>query len=313
MVEYKFFDSQFKIKIRRYFNKMKRILKDTRNYLFFFLVIILLVFLTGCNGFVPTLSDANDTESFILPEQTTTATIDTATNTVEIEVAPDINLTNLVPKITVSPDATISPPSGIAQDFSSPVTYTVTAEGGSLQDWIVTVVEKTYKIRELGPAGGYIFYIDEADDYPWTYLEAAPESSEWVLKKWGSYGTYIGGTDTAIGTGMANTTAIVNWLDSNTDDSQGDVTNKADRAAYLCYELTEGGYTDWFLPSKEELELMYTNLRLFDVGGFIGGGNYYWSSSEYNGSSAWFHNFSTDYQSHPDKVIGYRVRAIRAF
>ncbi len=292
---------------------MKRILKDTRTYLFFFLTIILLVFLAGCSGTVPILSDANDIVSFILPGQTDKTIINTLAHTVEVEVAVDTDLTNLVPIITISPDATISPPSAIAQDFSNPVTYTVTAEDGSPQEWTVTVVEKTYLIRELGPAGGYIFYVDELDEYPWTYLEAAPKSSEWILKKWGAYGTLVGGTDTAIGTGMANTVAIVNWLDTNIDDTHEDVTNKTDRAAYLCYELALGDYNDWFLPSKEELELMYANLKSFDVGGFVGGANYYWSSSEYDSNSAWFHNFSTNYQSHPAKLIGYSVRAIRAF
>jgi len=291
---------------------MKRILKGTLNYYSFFLAIFLLAFLAGCNGTIPTLSDANDIVSFLLPGQTNKTIINTLTHTVEAEVTPGTNLTNLAPVITVSPNATISPPSGIAQNFSSPVTYTVTAEDGSHQEWTVTVIEKIYIIRELGPAGGYIFYVDEGDEYPWTYLEAAPESSEWILKKWGAYGTLVGATDMAIGTGMANTVAIVNWLDANTDDTQGDVTDKADRAAYLCYELAIGDYNDWFLPSKEELELMHNSLKLFGVGGFEGG-KYYWSSSEYDSNSAWFHNFSTNYQSHPNKLIGYRVRAIRAF
>lgn len=292
---------------------MKRIFKENQNCFILFLIISLFTCLVGCNGFTPTLSDANDIVSFVLPEQTGTATIDVGAHTVAIEVEKGTNLTKLTPIITVSPDATISPPSGMTQDFSSPVTYTVTAEDGSPQEWLVIVKEKTYEIRDLGPAGGYIFYVDEVDDYPWTYLEAAPETSEWTLKKWGSYGTFIGGTDTALGTGMANTVAIVNWLDNNTDDTLGDVTEKTDRAAYLCYELDEGGYSDWFLPSKEELELMYANLKLFDIGGFVGFGKVYWSSSEHNSNSAWFHNFSTDYQSHPAKLIGYRVRAIRSF
>ena len=76
-----------------------------------------------------------------------------------------------------------------------------------------------------------------------------------------------GATGTAIGTGQANTTAIVT--------TQG----AGSYAAQLCNDLTVGGYNDWFLPSKDELDLMYENLYLQEVGGFTD--DYYWSSSEF--------------------------------
>jgi hypothetical protein len=85
-------------------------------------------------------------------------------------------------------------------------------------------------------------------------------------------------------------------LDANTDNTYGDVTNKTNRAACLCHFLSCGGYNDWFLPSKDELNLMYTNLHCQTppVGGFTGG--YYWSSSENNirdSNRAWDQYFST--------------------
>ena len=182
-----------------------------------------------------------------------------------------------------------------------------------------TIPPLTYTVGDTGPAGGLIFY-DKADvSDGWRYLEAAPLSSEWADKEWGSYGTFIG-TGTGIGTGQNNTTIIVAWLNNNTDDTDGDVTNKTDRAAYLCFNLVCGGYSDWFLPSKNELNLMYENLKVSGVGGFAGssyGNSYYWSSSEadalLSAYFAWFQNFYFGLQLPSGKPNTYRVRAVRAF
>jgi hypothetical protein len=112
-------------------------------------------------------------------------------------------------------------------------------------------------------------------------------------------GTYVftGATGTAIGTGQANTTAIV--------EKQG----AGSYAAKLCNDLTVGGYTDWFLPSKDELNKLFLN-RLA-IGGFAD--NYYWSSSEYNADIACYQNFHNGNQNYSYKNYIYRVRAVRAF
>jgi len=88
----------------------------------------------------------------------------------------------------------------------------------------------------------------------------------------------IGGTGTGIGTGQSNTTKIVTSLNSHSE---------TDCAAQLCAALVYGGYNDWFLPSKDELNLMYTNLKAFGGEGFVGSYGYYWSSSEASASRAW--------------------------
>jgi len=176
-----------------------------------------------------------------------------------------------------------------------------------------------YALRDTGPAGGLIFYVKEGGySDGWMYLEAAPASTEWTDKEWGSYGTLIGGTETGIGTGQSNTTKIVTWLNSNTDDTNGDVTEKTDRAAYLCNELVVGSgwyflpnFDDWFLPSKDELNLMYENLKVAEVGGFAT--NLYWSSSEDDAYYAWVQSFVTGDQYYGVKYNTYRVRAVRAF
>ncbi|MCK5267483.1 MAG: hypothetical protein KAR07_04900, partial [Spirochaetes bacterium] len=63
-------------------------------------------------------------------------------------------------------------------------------------------------LRLIGPAGGFICYDKGSYSDGWRYLEVAAASTEWT-KQWGSYGSIIGGTYTAIGTGQANTTVVV--------------------------------------------------------------------------------------------------------
>ncbi|QMW01734.1 PQQ-binding-like beta-propeller repeat protein [Spirosoma foliorum] len=74
---------------------------------------------------------------------TVTATIDATAKTISATVTAGMDVTKLVPTITVSDKATVSPASGVAQDFSKVVTYTITAEDGSTQAYLTTVtVEK---------------------------------------------------------------------------------------------------------------------------------------------------------------------------
>ncbi len=78
--------------------------------------------------------------SFSLVEQIGPATIDSEAGTIEITVAPNTEVTALVPTIEISLGATISPESGVAQDFTSAVVYTVTAQDGTTtRAWTVTV------------------------------------------------------------------------------------------------------------------------------------------------------------------------------
>ena len=219
-------------------------------------------------------------------------------------------------------------PSGMSINSSTGlITWTPTATGnynvtvevsdGALfdtQSFIITVADSgAYPIGGTGPAGGLIFYDKGSYSNGWRYLEAAPASTEWTDKEWGSFGILIGGTETGIGTGQSNTTIIVTWLNNNSDDTLGDVTYKTDRAAYLCDALTVGGYSDWFLPSKDELNLMYGNLHdiFTPVGGFTD--DVYWSSSEVTSGSAWIHCFYTQVVRGHYKCFTFRVRAARAF
>jgi len=188
-------------------------------------------------------------------------------------------------------------------------------EGGEDSDSVNIVVTETeepsgaYALRDIGPAGGYIFYDKGYYSSGWRYLEAAPKSTEWTGKQWGSYGTLIGGTEKEIGTGKSNTTIIVTWLNNHSE---------TDRAAQLCNALVYGGYSDWFLPSLDELNLMNENLKDYGIGGFESSecrSDYYWSSSEGSAHYALFQVFTYGIcgYSYGRKHRGRHVRAVRAF
>jgi hypothetical protein len=115
-------------------------------------------------------------------------------------------------------------------------------------------------------------------------------------------GTYTttGATGTAIGTGLSNTNKII--------ASQGGTPITS--AAGLARSYDGGGYTDWYLPSKDELKKLYLNRVA--IGGFAS--RNYWSSTEYvNIRYAWDLNFNDSIEDYYDKINTDYVRAIRAF
>ena len=155
------------------------------------------------------------------------------------------------------------------------------------------------KFGDIGPAGGIVFYDKGRVSAGWRYLEAAPADQSSGIQWYN--GDYIDiKTGTAVGSGKANTEAII--------AAQGN----GNYAATLCKNLTLGGFSDWFLPSKDELDLMYKNLKKSNSGGF--GEGWLWSSSQhYNGDFAWLQGFSDGGQGGYGKVSRYAVRACRAF
>ena len=149
--------------------------------------------------------------------------------------------------------------------------------------------------------GGIIFYLDSNGGG----LIAAPTDQS-MGAEWGCLGVLISGADgIAIGTGAQNTIDIEARCSTN------------GTAADICANLTLGGYSDWFLPSKDELNLMYRNigqgnaLGLNNIGGFSP--NYYWSSTESSSVSAWRQGFSNGGQSGYGKYGTNYVRSVRAF
>jgi len=146
--------------------------------------------------------------------------------------------------------------------------------------------------------GGIIFQINEDG----TGLVAAMEDLGQF--EWGCYGTTLSGADgQAIGTGYQNTLDIVSGC-SETPIAASEA---------LAYESE--GYSDWYLPSFDELIEMYNSIGNGGPEGNIGGfsNSYYWSSSEYNNDYAWYVLFSNGGSSFSYKSNSNRVRVIRAF
>ena len=113
-------------------------------------------------------------------------------------------------------------------------------------------------------------------------------------------GSFIetGATAKVLGTGNANTNAIV--------AAQG----AGSYAAKLCYDLVLNGYSDWYLPSKDELNKLYLNR--IAIGGFTNN-FFYWSSSENDNDFAWGEFFVDGAPNDHDKDTTEYVRAVRAF
>ena len=149
--------------------------------------------------------------------------------------------------------------------------------------------------------GGKIAYILQPGDPGYIagefhgLIAAAADQSTAAL--WGCQGTTTGATGTAIGMGQANTTAILNTC------STGGI------AARICNDLVLNGYSDWYLPSKDELHILYLNRVA--IGGFTN--NTYWSSSEENAFFAWCYLFFADSSGHQLKGYTEYVRAVRSF
>jgi TolB-like protein len=160
---------------------------------------------------------------------------------------------------------------------------------------------KTYQIGDRGPAGGWVFYDKGFVSEGWRYLEAAPTETEFKAE-WGAYGRDVSGTVSAVGTGKRNTELIVAYLRG---------IRESGKAAQLCDKLTVDGYDDWFLPSKDELDLMYRNLKRKGLGEFQN--SWYWSSSQHNPNDSWEQNFGGGSQYDLVKNLTYSVRCVRAF
>jgi len=170
--------------------------------------------------------------------------------------------------------------------------------------WLST---RDYAAGDTGPAGGRIFYVNPtADADGWRYLEAAPFDQS-AGAKWGCFRRAIeGARGTAIGTGKRNTAEMLAAC------------AEPGSAAHLCANLTLNGVGGWFLPSRDELAVMYRTLKAGGAVDFRDAGltdNYtYWTSSQQTTDMANHLDFADSGRQHyDDKDFPRRVRAIRAF
>ena len=167
--------------------------------------------------------------------------------------------------------------------------------------------------------GGIVFYIastpvdldgdGDLDTGLVCAIQDQSSSIEWILGG-STQTTANGGTSASIGQGQTNTTAMMNQV------------GYIGGAAAVCndYSITVNGitYSDWFLPSKDELNQMYQNRETINTTAAANSGSnffdyYYWSSTEYDVNSAWGQNFDFGGQTNIPKDYSTKLRAVRAF
>jgi len=184
--------------------------------------------------------------------------------------------------------------------------YAVDACGSSEPSNVIDVYTSHCPLfLEIGDTcgGGVVVHTD----YPGAdcgYLVVAFED-QGSSNEWGCFGTVIGGTSSSIGTGAANTAAIVAGC------------SESGYAAKLCDEYSGGGFTDWFLPSRSELNYIESNKdvlnsTLEEVGSAFAN-SYYWSSTESSSDNAWRTSLLTGMSYANSKTNTCYVRAVRSF
>ena len=268
--------------------------------------------LTGTSSITITAGGSNQNIS-ILPSGTGSVGIGTSSpNSLAILDASSTTKGFLPPRMTYAQKtAIVSPPQGLMiyctncgtngepEYFNG--TSWVNMAGGTAASVPITL-GSTHE-------GGKVFYIFQPNDQGYVPGEthgliAAPSDIPYGTYKIfpSCYASY--GTSTALGTGAANTTKILACTADN------------ENAAKLVDALTDGGYSDWYLPSKDELNLLYLN-RISAGNNFAS--NEYWSSSElyawtYSSyEAAWYQFFTDGSQSITGKNNQKGVRAIRSF
>jgi hypothetical protein len=188
-----------------------------------------------------------------------------------------------------------------------------TTSDATLQGYIDALEARIAALESQTPAtvgdlrdGGVVFWVDPENN---THgLVCAIRDLSPRIRWYNGTNTTTGATGSTIGTGSANTTAII--------ANQG--ATETSYAAGLARAYSGGGYTDWFLPSKEELNQMYLNKATINTTALANGGSnfpnyYYWSSTENASNNVWLQYFASGFQTKLNKNTTYYVRAVRAF
>jgi hypothetical protein len=192
----------------------------------------------------------------------------------------------------------------ISSEIVSGVTYTYSAQSATC------ATGGLCNVGDVGPSGGHVFYVSPSVinaaagiSTGGIYLEAAPVGAQGTAE-FGCTGSNTPGTSYAVGSGAANTLAIINSCAT------------ANIAARLTSNLNYAGFSDWFMPSLDEMTAIYNNLyrNTPSLGGFTGL-DYGSSTQHTNGAGYqaywWFGTGAVNGFTNKNLAVAYRP--VRAF
>jgi hypothetical protein len=242
-------------------------------------------------------SSTTSTTTTVVPTTTTTSSSSTSTTTSTSSTSTSTTSTST----TAVPTTTTTSSSSTSTTTSSS-SSTTTTTSSSTSTTTTTTTAATYALCQLA-LGGRIAYILQPGDPGYDagvqhgLVAALTDVATGLGATWGCFGTLISGADgTAIGTGNQNTNDILAGCPT------------VGIAAELCSSFVSGGYTDWYLPSKDELNKLYLNKACLS---FVN--TDYVSSSEVDANNAWRQNFTIGTVTTVSKNGGCYVRPIRSF
>ena len=230
------------------------------------------------------------------------------TGTPVVSAALDVTSTSkgfLPPRMTMAQRIAISsPPAGL-------LIYCYDCGGGEIEvysgiNWRNMIGGPVAPLLAIGDSygGGKVAYILQSGDPGYIagqvhgLVSALSDQSTGMGAQWGCYGAEIAGADGIIlGTGNQNTTDIVAGCSA------------IGIASRICFDLVLSGYSDWYLPSKDELNKLYLNKVA--IGGFDN--TPYWSSTEISSTNTWIQFFDSGAIFSWGKSGLVKVRAVRAF
>lgn len=154
-------------------------------------------------------------------------------------------------------------------------------------------------VAGFSPDGNVLMYTTPCDaGMTWDSGTSSCTGSRTTMK-WSTFATQATGYTSAV-TGRANTAALAILVHPDMPFP----------AASYCDNLSAYGHSDWYMPAKDELTILYTNRAV--IGGFDVSGAYYWSASESSVNNlAYYRRFSDGNMNDISKLGGYPVRCVR--
>ena len=182
---------------------------------------------------------------------------------------------------------------GLLMFFSSTLAGTYKPDSGIFGEGENYVSNKHFIGEKFG--GGIVFYVDDKGEHGLVVSLVDLKKNA----KWGYLDSAVNAHAEVVGSGKANTLKICNLI------------KEQNIAARLSSNYAVGKFKDWYLPSKDELNLIYINLKKQQLGELADG--MYWSSTETDFNNAWAQIFETGFAIERHVNTPCHVRAIRAF